>query len=60
MRTTPSEVAAIRDLDVEPDGELLDRFYRDVLSVAFSPDELDDAAVFAAGVRGEGEAPVLA
>lgn len=60
MRMTPSEVAAIRDLDVEPDGELLDRFYRDVLSVAFSPDELDDAAVFAAGVRGEGEAPVLA
>jgi GNAT superfamily N-acetyltransferase len=44
-------VAAIRDLDVDPDEELVDRLYHDLLAVSFSADELDEAHAFADGVR---------
>lgn len=60
MSAAPVEVVALRDLDVDPDDELIDRFYREVLAVSFSADELGDAKAFAAGVRGEGDAVVLA
>jgi GNAT superfamily N-acetyltransferase len=60
MSSAPTEVVALRDLDVDPDVELIEPFYRDVLAVAFSHDELGDFDAFAAGVRGEGVAQVLA
>lgn len=53
-------MAAFRDLDVDPDDELIDRFYRDVLAVSFSPDELDDHDGFAQSFRSGGSAQVLA
>jgi GNAT superfamily N-acetyltransferase len=60
MSVKSTEVVAFHDLDVDPDDGLIARFYHDVLAVSFSSDELDDAESFAAGVRGEGDAEVLA
>ena len=59
MSARPDRVVAFRDLDVDPDDELLDRFHRDVLTVSFSPDELDDVETMAPGLRGEGDTEVL-
>jgi GNAT superfamily N-acetyltransferase len=58
--TAHADVVAFRDLDVDRDDELTERLYRDVLAVSFSPDELDSAEAFAHGVRGGGDAEVLA
>ena len=41
----------LRDLDVDRDDALVDRLYQDVLAVSFSSDELDEADVFAEGMR---------
>jgi ribosomal protein S18 acetylase RimI-like enzyme len=49
-----------RNLDVHPDSGLLHRFYRDVLLVSFSPEELDDVETIERGLRGDGETRVLA
>ena len=49
-----------RDLDLDPDDELIARFYHDVLAVSFSPDEIDDAEGFARSVRNSGSAQALA
>jgi GNAT superfamily N-acetyltransferase len=47
----PAEGIVLRDLDVDPDDELVERLHREVLSVSFSPDELDGADVLAEGLR---------
>jgi GNAT superfamily N-acetyltransferase len=53
-------VVAFRDLDVDHDEELVGRFHHDVLAVSFTPDELEDVATLARGLRGKGEVEVLA
>ena len=58
--TISPDVVAFRDLDVDPDPELLDRFHREVLAVSFSPDELDDAAAMQRRLRGDADSRLLA
>jgi GNAT superfamily N-acetyltransferase len=51
MSARPAEGIVLRDLDVDPDDELVERLHREVLRVSFSPDELDGADVLAEGLR---------
>ena len=60
MSATPAEQIMFRALDGDDDGDLLDRFHREVLMTSFSADELDHLDVMARGLRGEGEAQTLA
>lgn len=48
-----------RNLEDDRDEELLDRFHSEVLSVSFSPQELDDREVLARGLWGESDTEVL-
>ena len=40
MSATPAEQIMFRALDGDDDGDLLDRFHREVLMTSFSADEL--------------------
>jgi GNAT superfamily N-acetyltransferase len=54
-----ADALSFRDLDVDRDCELLDRFHREVLRASFSADELDDVRTLASGLRGGGAAQSL-
>jgi GNAT superfamily N-acetyltransferase len=60
VSASPAEVVAFCDLDLDHDDELVDRLHREVLAVSFSSDELDEAETLARGLRGDGDAEVLA
>jgi len=60
VSASATEVVAFRDLDVDHDEELVGRFHHDILAVSFAPDELEDVATLARGLRGKGDLDVLA